>query len=84
MREEERITAYITENVLAEGVMKVTGEQFGGDFQIYGECRLIEKGDWHVTQESALAKAEQMRQDKIKSLEKSLEKMKRLTFKIEE
>jgi len=45
---------------------------------------LIEKGDWHVTQESALAKAEQMRQDKIKSLEKSLEKMKRLTFKIEE
>jgi len=84
MLEEEIITAYITEDVLFNGVRKVTGEQFGDDFQIYGECRLIEKGNWHIEKESALSKAEQIRQDKIKSLEKNLAKMKRLTFKIEE
>jgi signal recognition particle subunit SEC65 len=38
--------------------------------------------DWWPTKESATLRAEQMRNAKIKSLEKQIEKLKKLTFDI--
>lgn len=38
--------------------------------------------DWHRTPEAALARAEEMRTAKLKSLEKSMKKVAQLTFNI--
>lgn len=42
-------------------------------YRVYG-------GDWHTTQAKAVARAEEMRLRKVASLEKSLERMRSLTF----
>ena len=38
------------------------------------------KGDWHSDKESAIKKAEEMRQKKIDSLKKQIEKLERMRF----
>jgi hypothetical protein len=44
----------------------------------------LKKNEWHTDPEAAIRRAEEMRDDKIKSLEKQIAKFKALTFTIEE
>lgn len=41
----------------------------------------VEGKGWHKTKESALKRAEEMRESRIKAIEKQIEKLKELTFK---
>lgn len=86
---EETITAFITKYALTSGIFVFTGtisraspgmlhgrrseEHYTEHF--HGEGR-----DWHRTWESALARAEKMKEAKIASLNKSIRKIERMTF----
>ena len=83
-------TFFVTKYALTDGIQKVKGElplagngsmlavkQSGTTIPMYyhGEGK-----DWHRTRDQAVKRAEEMRLKKIKSLEKNIEKMKRLKF----
>ena len=79
---------YITKYALTQGIFEVEGEVCGG---IFGRMFDAEKNgyfhnhpygidEWHRTRASAVRTAEQMRQKKIASLEKQIEKLKKMKF----
>jgi hypothetical protein len=82
---EEKIKAWVTKYALTEGIRVV-------DAKVCGDGRMIAYGsvgygsqhahgkDWHRTPEAALARAEEMRKDKIASLRKNIAKMESMTF----
>ena len=79
---------YITKYALTDGIAVKHGEichsvspdmisipgRFGENYH---------KPHWHTTPDAAVAQAERMRVAKIKSLEKSLDRLHKLTFKVE-
>lgn len=80
--------AWITKYALTQGILGIDAKECGsngmiedtdrshGPFNYYhGEGR-----DWHRTEEAALARAEQMRQDKLVSLRKQITKLERMTI----
>ena len=80
--------AYITKYALTEGVYEVCGdlsEFTGGLFveKILGVYPQYHgRGDWHLTPEAAIAKAEEMRIKKLQSLDKQMKKLSALKFEI--
>jgi hypothetical protein len=86
------VKAWITAYALTRGIIEATGEisntsssMFVCDKAGYFKDNLfpyfhVEGREWHLTHESAIAKAEQMRQAKIKNLKKSIEKLELLKF----
>lgn len=76
---------WIAKYALTKGIFEIQVEQLGVDGQCvhgkawndsyYGEGR-----EWHRTKESAIVKAKEMRQKKIESLKKQIEKLEELTF----
>jgi hypothetical protein len=58
------------------------GEPVGNDMIQIGPCSYLhgQGKDWHLEKESAIKRALIMRDKKIESLEKSLAKLKKMTF----
>lgn len=75
--------AWITRYALTDGVFEVDGEvtQSGclryklGDYYSFASG-----GDWHPTKERAVARAEDMRIRKLKSLDKQIKRVSALRF----
>jgi hypothetical protein len=79
---------YITKYALTDGIveseaeinggMAVVRKQYSGglDQYFHGEGK-----DWHLSKESAIAKAEDMRLKKIASVKKQLSKLEELSFR---
>lgn len=85
---EETFVAYITKYAMTQGIYAVRARRCSANGMIEQVTRtsgvasyyLGEGRDWHLTWESALAKAEDMRKRKIQSLQKSILKMSALKF----
>ena len=43
-------------------------------------CRILNEGEWHSDKKQAIDKAEEMRQKKIESLKKQIDKLERMRF----
>ena len=83
----EKVHAWITKSALTSGIRVIDGEvdherDRGSEMLRWGANGLFHKPDWHRTPEAALARAEFMRWEKLKSLDKSVAKIKAMTFKI--
>lgn len=77
--------AFITKYALTEGIFAIEAK-LSNDFDMMIEdvhkSNVCYRGkDWHSTREEAEQRAEQMRQAKIKSLLKQIDKLKALSFK---
>lgn len=74
---------WITKYALSKGIVVEHAEHRGGDLWVFSggfvDSRL-EGRDWHRTEESAMACAEEMRVKKIASLKKNISKLENLTF----
>jgi hypothetical protein len=79
--------AYITKYALTEGITEHEGE-IGGTCKTmfsyraakYGFTNYAHGKEWHLTMEDAKKEAYRMKEAKIKSLNKSLERIKALEF----
>lgn len=85
MADKQIITAYITKYALTKGVQEKPVE-WSDDFphmiadRATGYVDYIHKPYWYTSKESALKHAEELREKKIKSLEKQIAKLKKLKF----
>ena len=75
---------WITKYALTKGIFKLQVIDVG-DGMVRSADNVLEMyhkegRDWHRAKESAIAKAEKMRQKKITSLEKQIDKIKKLDF----
>jgi Leu/Phe-tRNA-protein transferase len=77
---------YITKYALTEGILEVDAEIDGtmakyrnGAFPV---CAHGEGREWHLLEKSALTKTEELRQRKIASYTKAIDKLKKMTFKV--
>ena len=87
----EDITAWVTKYALTDGIQKVSGTvrhetssdmlSYIGSRYDWREC--VHGNDWHRTPEAALARAEEMRKNKIASLKKSIAKLEAIKFSAE-
>ena len=89
----EDITAWITKYALTSGIQKVSGTVRQTNSKMLMYQAKTSSGmhyshawgnEWHRTPESALARAEEMRKNKITSLKKSIAKLEAMTFSVEE
>ncbi|MGD9729713.1 MAG: hypothetical protein AB7V39_25510 [Nitrospiraceae bacterium] len=89
----ENITAWVTKYALTSGIQKVGGtvRQTNSNMLVYqAKTSSVMHyshawgNEWHRTPEAALARAEEMRKNKIASLKKSLAKLEAMMFMIEE
>lgn len=79
------IEAWLTQYALSTGIKKVQGTVTGNmlsysEFSNGVQMLYAHGKDWHTTKESAIARAEEMRTGKIKSLRKAIEKLEGMTF----
>jgi len=80
----EIVTAWVTKYSLSKGIQVVNGEvnhQISSTMLIYGRHGIAHGKDWHRTREAAFARAEEMRKNKIASLNKSIDRLERMKFK---
>ena len=73
---------WITKYALTQGIFEKEC-QYRGDGMIMDElntCYHGEGKDWHRTKESAVKRAEEMRQKKIQSLQKKIKKLEDMKF----
>ena len=87
----ENITAWVTKYALTDGIQKVSGtvrHETSSDMLSYigsrYDWRCVHGKDWHRTPEAALARAEEMRKNKVASLNKSIAKLEAIKFSAEE
>ena len=77
---------WITKYALTKGVIEADGELTSSDSvsilnrDLSLSTHWFYKGDWFSDKESAIQKAEEMRQKKIASLKKQIEKLDRMRF----
>lgn len=79
---------YIAKYVLTSGIFEADGEvctkidenMFDAGKQGYFHNHPAGIDEWHMTRESAIRTADQMRQKKIASLEEQIEKLKNMKF----
>lgn len=75
---------WITKYALTQGILEVEAKDLGDDMiktvEKYPSYYSKEGRDWHRTKESAISKAEEMRQKKIASLKKQIEKLEAMKF----
>lgn len=80
---------YVTRYALTEGVFSVMADvspEYPGmaSYRIDGGYLQHAHGkDWHVMEETAIARAEEMRAKKIESMRKKLAELERKTFSVE-
>ena len=78
----EMITVWCTKHALTKGVEYLSGYIVNNSFYCKEYFGFHGEGeDWHRTKEQAIARAEQMRLNKIKALKKQIEKLEKLSFK---
>ena len=84
--ENEQITAYITKYALTTGIYSAQGEVcYDINSEVFSERKncgslYYHGNEWHRTKEDAIMRAEEMLDRKIKSLEKQIAKLKKMTF----
>lgn len=77
---------WITKYALTRGIIEADGELTSSDSVIILNRGLslptywFYKGDWHSNKQSAIKKAEEMRQKKIESLKKQIKKLEEMRF----
>ena len=76
---------WITEYALTKGIFEMEVESMSEDGKsVYGkawnDCYSGEGKKWHRTKKAAIDKAEEMRQKKIASLKKQIEKLEGMKF----
>ncbi len=73
----EKITAYVTKHALTQGIVVVQAEVCSGNMiSVQGRYTATFHGeDWHRDLPSAVARAKQMVERKIKSLDKQRQKL---------
>ena len=76
---------WITKYALTDGIIEAEGEPYGLEWVSASwdngcHCNDFEQGEWFDTKERAIKKAEEMRQKKIESLKKQIEKLERMRF----
>ena len=76
---------WITKYALTTGVFEITAEitKDGSAYDMHTSLPTFFHGEgkeWHRTKEAAIAKAEEMRQKKIESLKKQIEKLEQMKF----
>ena len=79
----ENINAWVTKYALTKGIELVNGDVYhdiNSGILSYKMAYSVYGNDWHRTPEAALARAEDMRHAKIKSLRKSIAKMEAMKF----
>ena len=87
----EDITAWVTKRALTTGIQKVIGSvrhetssaMFSYPAKDRGWYDVVHGNDWHRTPEAALARAEEMRKNKIAALRKSIAKLEAMMFSVE-
>lgn len=77
---------WITKYALTKGIIEADGELTSFDSVSILNRGLslpthwFYKGDWHFDKQSAIKKAEEMRQNKIESMKKQIQKLERMRF----
>jgi len=82
---EENITAYVTAYALSKGIIEAIGKvnhNISSAMFSYGRYGNAHGKDWHRTKEDAIARAENMRTQKIASLKKQIEKLEKMNIKV--
>lgn len=89
--EREKQTVWITKYALTSGIEKTTAKKvYKNSIEVSGvtyskgvqkTTQYFHGNEWHRTEEEAIARVRVMIANKIKSLEKSLEKMRKLQAK---
>ena len=82
----EKITAWVTTDALTTGIKRVMGEvdhnadsgKLTCPAEVWFRCNY--GNNWHRTPEAAIARAEEMRKNKIISLRESIENLEALKF----
>ena len=77
---------WITKYALTKGIIEAEGEVVRDHPNIFYANEIVnglfgEGKEWHRTKESAIQKAEEMRQKKIASLKKQIKKLEEMRFK---
>lgn len=83
MMSESTETVWITKYALTKGILRAEGRvsRISTSIFLFGPDSFFGEGDqWHRTREAAIARAEEMRKAKIASHEKSIEKLRKLSF----
>lgn len=80
-----QFTAFITKYALTDGIVEVVVEDcFNASSAMVGDMNnslvYYHKPDWHRTREGAVERAEKMRQAKILSVKKQLDKLENMKF----
>jgi hypothetical protein len=90
----DEITVWLTDNALTTGICKKTARI--SNIDISGKTIYVQIGkytgayfhgqgiEWHRTESSAIARADEMRKAKIASLKKQIANLKKLKFEREE
>lgn len=74
---------WVTKYALTKGVLEVDAKTVGhGMVGVKGEflTAYYSKRDWHASHEQAIARAKEMREAKLASLEKKIKKLEALDF----
>ena len=82
---------WISKYALERGIFEIEGLELGEEYNnsfavkipnrsLPKEEYFIQNGDWHKTKESAVKKAEEMRNEKIKSLKSEIESLEKMNF----
>lgn len=84
MRNKASMEVWITKYALTQGIFKLHVIDAGNDVVRSADNALEifhkEGRDWHITKESAIARAEEMRQKKIASLARQITKLEKMDF----
>lgn len=76
--------AFVTKYALSKGILEVEGSRRdkGRGLIVWtnGHMQFFYGNDWHETREAALARAEQMRDNRVKSLRKQIARLESLTW----
>lgn len=86
MEQDEHITAWVTTWALTRGILRVNGRvchNISSKMLSFGQHGCAHGKDWHRTPAAAVARAQEMRKDKIASLRKSIKKLESMTFFVE-
>ena len=82
---DEKIKAWVTRYALTSGIQFVDAvvcHSVSSNMIIYGKMVSAHGKDWHRTPRAAVERAEEMRKQKIISLNKSIKKLESLTFMV--
>lgn len=81
------VTAWVTKYALTLGILKVKGQHclsIDPGFLSYFPYGDAHGNDWHLSEQAALDRAEEMRLAKIATLKKQIAKLEKMQFKIED